>query len=55
MLLNAVRDLTEGKEPPHIVRDPRQNDFSRLRSLKGVLPADADWRQIMAGLGPNDG
>jgi hypothetical protein len=55
MLLNAVRDLTEGKEPPHIVRDPRQNDYSRLRSLKGVLPADADWRQIMAGLGPNDG
>ena len=55
MLLNSVRDLTEGKEPPHIVRDPRQNDFSRLRSLKGILSADADWRQILSGLGPNDG
>jgi len=55
MLLNAVRDLAEGREPPHIVRDPRQNDFSRLRSLKGILPANADWREIMAGLGPNDG
>jgi len=55
MLLNAVRDLAEGKDPPHVLHDPREADFSRLRSLKGVLPADADWRKVMEGLGPNDG
>jgi phthalate 4,5-dioxygenase oxygenase subunit len=55
MLLNAVNDLSQGKEPPHVIHDPRDADFSRLRSLKGVLPAVADWRQIMEGLGPNDG
>jgi phthalate 4,5-dioxygenase oxygenase subunit len=55
MLLNAVSDLRRGKEPPHMVRDAQQNDFSRLRSIKGILPADADWRQIMEGLGPNEG
>jgi len=55
MLLNAVRDLAEGNEPPHVIHDPRDADFSRLRSLKGVLPADADWRKVMEGLGPNDG
>jgi phthalate 4,5-dioxygenase oxygenase subunit len=54
MLLNAVRDLAEGKEPPHIVRDAQQNDFSRLRSIKGILPVNADWREIMEGLGPNE-
>ena len=55
MLLSAVSDLQHGKEPPHIVREEQQADFTRLRSLKGILPADADWREIMAGLGPNDG
>ncbi len=55
MLLAAVNDLQQGKEPRHIVRDPAINDFSRLRSIKGVLPAGADWRKVMEGLGPNDG
>ena len=55
MLLNAVRDLAEGKAPPHVIHDPREVDFSRLRALKGVLPAGTDWRKVMEGLGPNDG
>jgi phthalate 4,5-dioxygenase oxygenase subunit len=55
MLLRAVSDIAEGKEPPHIIRDPKCNDFSKLRSIKGVLPVGTDWRQIMAGMGPNDG
>ena len=54
MLLRAVSDLAEGKEPPHIIRDPMQNDFSKLRSMKGVLPAGTDWRKVMEGLGPNE-
>ncbi len=55
MLLRAVSDVAEGKEPPHIILDPQSNDFSKLRSIKGVLPAGTDWRQIMDGMGPNDG
>jgi phenylpropionate dioxygenase-like ring-hydroxylating dioxygenase large terminal subunit len=55
MLLRAVNDLAEGKDPPHTIRDAKDDDFSRLRSLKGVLPAGADWRKVMEGLGPNDG
>jgi len=55
MLLRTVSDVAEGKEPPHIIRDPQCNDFSKLRSIKGVLPVGTDWRQIMDGMGPNDG
>jgi len=55
MLLDAVNAVRAGKEPPHVIYDPRSNDFSRLRSVKGVLPAGTDWRKIFAGLGPNDG
>ncbi|HEV8724960.1 MAG TPA: Rieske 2Fe-2S domain-containing protein [Candidatus Binatia bacterium] len=55
MLLRAVSDVAEGKEPRHIIRDPQCNDFSKLRSIKGVLPVGTDWRQIMDGMGPSDG
>ena len=55
LLLRAVNDLAEGREPPHVIRDPERGDFSRLRSVKGILPAGSDWRRVLEGLGPNDG
>jgi hypothetical protein len=55
MLMRAVGAVREGKDPPHIIRDPENNDFTKLRSLKGVLPAGTPWRKILAGLEPNDG
>jgi hypothetical protein len=47
--------LAEGKDPPHIIREGQNDDFSRLRSIKGVLPADTGWRKVLEGMGPNDG
>jgi phenylpropionate dioxygenase-like ring-hydroxylating dioxygenase large terminal subunit len=55
MLLRAVGDVAEGKDPPHVIRKPRDNDFTRLHSVKGILPAGSDWREVMIGKGPNDG
>jgi phenylpropionate dioxygenase-like ring-hydroxylating dioxygenase large terminal subunit len=55
MLLNAVRDLAVGKTPPHVIYDESGVDYSRLRSIKGVLPAGTDWHKAMEGLGPNEG
>lgn len=55
MLLDALVDIRQGREPPHVLRDSKQDDFSKLRSIKGILPADSDWRKVMEGMGPNDG
>jgi phenylpropionate dioxygenase-like ring-hydroxylating dioxygenase large terminal subunit len=55
MLLRAVSDVAEGKDPPHVIRDPRKSDFSGLRSVKRILPVGSDWRKVMEGLGANDG
>jgi phenylpropionate dioxygenase-like ring-hydroxylating dioxygenase large terminal subunit len=55
MLLRAVNEVREGRDAPHIVRDTESNDFSKLRSQKGVLPAASSWQKILEGLGPNDG
>ncbi len=55
MLLRAVSEVQDGRDPPHVIRDPGNNDFSKLRSLKGVLPAGTPWQNILKGMGPNDG
>ena len=54
MLLAAVRVVQDGGKPPHVVREPQEADFSRLRSVKSVLPAGTDWHKVMEGMGPND-
>jgi hypothetical protein len=46
VLLRAAKSVQQGREPPHIVTDPKRNDFSRLRAVKGVLPANSSWRQL---------
>jgi phthalate 4,5-dioxygenase oxygenase subunit len=55
LLLRAVNDLAEGRDPPHLIREAERADFSRLRSIKGILPAGSGWCQVLEGLGPNDG
>jgi nitrite reductase/ring-hydroxylating ferredoxin subunit len=55
LLLRAVSDLAEGKDPPHLIRNAAEGDFSRLRSVKGILSAGSDWHRVLDRLGPNDG
>jgi hypothetical protein len=39
LFLKAVREIQEGKEPPHLVRDPDDNNFADLRSSKATVAA----------------
>jgi phthalate 4,5-dioxygenase oxygenase subunit len=47
VLLQAARSVQGGREPPHVITEPKLNDFSRLRAVKGVLPANASWRELL--------
>jgi phthalate 4,5-dioxygenase len=47
ILLRAAKGIREGREPPHIIRDASANDFSRLRAVKGVVPANHSWRELL--------
>ena len=44
LLLRAIRDVQEGHEAPHVVRDPADNDFDLARCGHGVVPSSTDWR-----------
>jgi nitrite reductase/ring-hydroxylating ferredoxin subunit len=48
LLLKALSAVQEGKEPPHIVRDPKMNDFSWLRASKFVMPRGESWQERLA-------
>ena len=45
-LLLAAESVQQGREPPHVILDSKHNDFSRLRAVKGVLPANSSWREL---------
>lgn len=55
LLLKAVRDVQEGREPLHVIRDPKCNRFPHLVVLSQVVPSSADWREyakkVEAGIG----
>jgi phthalate 4,5-dioxygenase len=51
-LLNAVKTLQEGKDPPHIVRDAAKNYFPHIDCFAYLLPDEARWRERFDFLTP---
>ena len=44
-LLTAVKELREGKEPPHLVRAAERNWFPHVDCFAYLLPRNVTWRQ----------
>jgi phenylpropionate dioxygenase-like ring-hydroxylating dioxygenase large terminal subunit len=45
LLSSAIEDVKEGREPRHVIRDPKLNGFPHLVVLSEVIPASTDWKQ----------
>ena len=45
LIEKAIRDVQEGREPPHVVRDPSLNRFPHLQVISDLLPATTDLKQ----------
>jgi phenylpropionate dioxygenase-like ring-hydroxylating dioxygenase large terminal subunit len=45
LLLSAINDIKEGRDPRHVVRDPGSNRFPHLIVLSEIVPASTDWKQ----------
>jgi nitrite reductase/ring-hydroxylating ferredoxin subunit len=43
-LLNAVKGLQQGTEPPHLIRQAERNWFPHIDCFAYLLPADVPWR-----------
>jgi phenylpropionate dioxygenase-like ring-hydroxylating dioxygenase large terminal subunit len=44
-LLTAVKELKEGKEPPHLIRAAEHNWFPHIDCFAYLLPRNVTWRQ----------
>jgi len=45
LLLQAIQDVQQGREPAHVARDPKMNRFPGLVVISEVISSDADWRE----------
>jgi phthalate 4,5-dioxygenase len=45
MLLKAIRDVKEGRDPMHVIRDPQLNHFAHIVVHSELVPASTDWKQ----------
>ena len=49
LLLKAMQDVKEGRDPLHVVRDPRANKFSHIAVISEVAAKGADIRALVRG------
>jgi phenylpropionate dioxygenase-like ring-hydroxylating dioxygenase large terminal subunit len=45
VVLKAIREVQEGREPPHIIRDPKLNRFPNMIIHVNVVPSSTDWKE----------
>ena len=45
LMVKAIRDIQDGGEPPHVVRDPAQNRFPHLQVISDLIPGTTDIKQ----------
>lgn len=45
LLIKAIRDLQEGREPKNIVRDAESNRFPDIVATFGVIPSSLGWKE----------
>ena len=52
-LLTAIKDLQQGKEPPHVLRDNERNWFPHVDCFAHMVPRDVHWRKKFDYLTPS--
>jgi phenylpropionate dioxygenase-like ring-hydroxylating dioxygenase large terminal subunit len=45
MMEKAIKDIQEGRDPAHVVRDARENRFPHLQVISDLIPASTDIKQ----------
>ena len=45
LLLKAMNDIEEGREPAHVLRDAKANRFAHLTVISEVIPSTTNWKE----------
>ena len=46
LILNAIKDVQQGREPQHVVRDAKANRFPNLVVISDVIAKSRDWKEF---------
>lgn len=44
LILNAIKDIQEGREAQHVIRDPKKNRFPHMVVISQSVPSSTDWK-----------
>jgi hypothetical protein len=44
LMEKAIKDIQEGREPPHVIRTPEQNRLANLLVISDLLTGVTDWK-----------
>ncbi len=47
LLLNAIKDVQEGREAPHVIRDPEMNHLSDIVVISEVVPSSVSVKEFV--------
>jgi hypothetical protein len=50
LLEKAIRDVQEGRQPPHVIRTPSENRFPHLLVVSEMIPDTSDWKEYTKNL-----
>jgi phthalate 4,5-dioxygenase oxygenase subunit len=50
LIVNAINDVKAGRDPMHVVRDPKLNKLPHIVVISEVVPATADWKEYVRTL-----
>ena len=45
LILNAIKDIQEGREALHVIRDPKKNRFPHMVVISQSVPVFTDWKE----------
>lgn len=45
LILNGIKDVQEGRDPQHVIRDPKSNRFANLVVISDVIAKSLDWKE----------
>lgn len=49
LILNGIKDVQEGRDPQHVIRDPQSNHFPNLVVISDVIAKSLDWKEFTRG------
>lgn len=50
LMEKAIKDIQEGREPPHVIRRPSENRFPHLLVVSDMVPDNSDWKAYSKNL-----